>query len=251
MKHHVFETEQELIAAFANYFIAQANECIKTHGIFHVVLAGGSSPKRVYELLARPDYKEKVDWEKVYFFFGDERHVPADDPQSNGLMAERTLFLPLLIPGDHIFKIDTAYSPEESAEKYMEAITGHFQKKPIHFDLILLGLGNDAHTASLFPFTDVLSEKAASVKAVYLKGEDVDRISMTAPLINQAKNIAFLVFGENKAKAVQQVMEGPHHPEQFPAQLIKPEKGEFHWFLDKAAAGYLSLPHPSSDMAES
>ncbi|MCB0653550.1 MAG: 6-phosphogluconolactonase [Saprospiraceae bacterium] len=239
MKLHIFDSEKELITAFAEYFTDQAQKYIKSQGLFNVVLAGGSSPKRVYQLLASPDFREKIDWKKVYFFFGDERFVPADDPQNNGLMAENVLFHPLQIPHSQIFKIDTSFSPMESAEKYMETITSHFKGKPIHFDLILLGLGDNAHTASLFPFTEVLNEESPSVEAVFLKNENTFRITMTAALINQAKNTAFLVFGSNKAEAVQQVIQGIHDPENFPAQLITENNSNLHWFLDDKAAGLL------------
>lgn len=240
MKRHIYNNEQELIAAFANYFIELANYFINNSGQFNVALAGGSSPKRVYELLASSDYRDKTEWGKIYFFFGDERYVPANDPQYNGLMVEQALFNPLQISSDHIFKIDTSSPPAEAARNYTETITAYFNKKTVHFDLILLGLGDNAHTASLFPFTEILHEKNVSVKAVYLKEENVYRISMTAPMINQAKNVAFLVFGEKKAEAVQAVINGEYDPEQFPAQLIKPINGNLHWFLDDKAAGMLT-----------
>jgi 6-phosphogluconolactonase len=240
MKRHIYNNEQELIAAFANYFIEQANYFINNSGQFNVALAGGSSPKRVYELLASSEYRNKTEWEKIYFFFGDERYVPVNDPQYNGLMVEQALFNPLHISSDHVFKIDTSYPPREAARKYAETIAAHFNKKPIQFDLILLGLGDNSHTASLFPFTEILPAKSASVNAVYLTEENVYRISMTAPMINQAKNIAFLVFGEKKAEAVQAVINGEYDPEQFPAQLIKPINGNLHWFLDEKAAGMLT-----------
>jgi 6-phosphogluconolactonase len=240
MKRHIYNNEQELIAAFANYFIEQANYFINNSGQFNVALAGGSSPKRVYELLASSEYRDKINWSNIYFFFGDERYVPANDPQYNGLMVEQALFNPLRISSDHIFNIDTSYPPVEAARKYTETIAAHFNKKPIQFDLILLGLGDNSHTASLFPFTEILNANTASVKAVYLIEENVYRISMTAPMINQAKNIAFLVFGEKKAEAVQAVINGEYDPEQFPAQLIKPINGNLHWFLDDKAARMLT-----------
>ena len=239
MNTHIFATETELIAAFATYFIQQARQRIQSQGFFNVALAGGSSPKRVYELLASPEYSEQVEWTKVYFFFGDERYVPADDPLYNGLMADLALFHPLQIPETQVFKVDTSLTPREAAEKYKQTISSHFKGEKIRFDLIILGLGDDAHTASLFPFTDVLQEREPSVRAVFLPKEKVYRISMTAPLINQAKQIAFLVFGEKKAVAVQQVRKGCADHEKFPAQLIKPVSGELHWFLDKKAAAFL------------
>ncbi len=239
MTLHVFDTEAKLLAAYAQYFSDMAQRYIKEQGQFNVVLSGGSSPKRVYELLASPAFRNGVDWEHVYFFFGDERHVPADDDRNNALMVEKALFQPLHIADDHVFKMDTALPPEATASHYMDSIRAHFRGEPIHFDLILLGLGDNAHTASLFPFTAVLHEKTPGVQAVYLKEDDAYRITLTAPLINQAKNVAFLVFGDSKAKAVQEVIKGVKNPDQFPAQLIQPETAELHWFLDKAAATLL------------
>ena len=240
MKVHVIDTEQDLITTFANFFVDQARIYIKSQGQFNVVLSGGSSPKKVYELLASPDFRDKVDWRKVYFFFGDERYVPADDPKNNALMVDNALFKPLHISEDQVFKIDTSLIPTESAEKYMKAIAAHFKGQAIRFDLVLLGLGANAHTASLFPSTEVLREKKVTVRAVYLKEENTYRITMTAPMINQAKNIAFLVFGENKAAAVKQVIKGPRNPEYYPAQLINPWEGSLHWYMDKRAAMFLS-----------
>ena len=236
LKVHIFAAENELIAAFAEYFIAKAGDYMSSQGYFNVALAGGSSPQRVYELLASPDFRDKVDWKNIYFFFGDERHVPANDPQNNGLMVDYALLKPLHIADEHIFKINTSLPPEESAKEYMETIKTHFNKEPIAFDLILLGLGDNAHTASLFPFTEVLNEKEANVKAVYLKDASTYRITMTAPLINQAKNIAYLAYGDKKAAAVQHVINGAYMPKQYPAQLIEPTNGELHWFLDEKAA---------------
>lgn len=239
MHLHVFNTIPAVLNAFAAFFIQQAESCIKKRGVFNVVLSGGSSPKKLYELLASSEYRGKVAWQQVFFFFGDERWVPADDPRNNALMVEKALFRPLEIKETQIFRINTALQPMEAAQAYQESISNHFHGARVHFDLVMLGLGDNVHTASLFPFTPVLSEKEAGVRAVYLKAEDEFRITMTAPLINQAWQVAFLVFGENKSQAVQQAMNGTQNPDAFPAQLIRPVQGELQWFLDAAAAGNL------------
>lgn len=236
---HIFVSENELITAFAGYFIAKAREYVKSQGYFNVALAGGSSPKRVYELLASPDFREQGDWTNIYFFFGDERHVPAEDAQNNGLMVDNALLKPLHIADDHIFRINTSLTPKESAREYNQTIKTHFSQGQVCFDLILLGLGDNAHTASLFPFTEVLNEREAGVRAVYLEEDHTYRITMTAPLINQAKNIAYLAYGEKKAEAVEQVINGAYNPEMYPAQLINPKNGELHWFLDEKASKLL------------
>ncbi len=239
MKIHIFKTETALLTALADFFIETATQAIAERGQCTVALSGGRSPKKLYELLASPQFNQQVDWQKVYFFFGDERYVPATSSDSNALMAQKALFDPLQIAPAQIFQVDTTLSPTEAADAYTEAITTHFQQQPVCFDLILLGLGDNAHTASLFPHTPVLAETVAAVKAVYLEDQQVYRITMTAPLINQARQIAFLVYGADKAEAVQQVLEGELNIEQYPAQLISPINGEVDWFLDEAAAGLL------------
>src|SRR5690554_2970832 len=160
----IFETVDNLLLSLADLFVEIGNEIIEENGKFNVVLSGGSSPKKLYELLASPAYMNKLDWSKVNFFFGDERNVPANDSQNNALMARKALFEPLLVPETNIFAIDTSLGPEKAAKAYMKTIEAQFTEKPIQFDIILLGLGDDSHTASLFPYTSVLKEKEASVK---------------------------------------------------------------------------------------
>jgi len=239
MTFHILKTVPELIKAIAEHFISVSKNAIEARGEFNVVLSGGSSPKKLYGLLASPGYKEQLNWSKVNFFFGDERNVPANDPENNAYMAKRALFDPLNIPKSNIFPINTTLSPQESAKSYTATITAHFGAREPRFDLILLGLGGNAHTASLFPYTPVLTDKSTSVQAVFLEEQKNYRISMTAPLINLARNIAFLVYGQEKAKAVHHVLEGEFDPKKYPAQLIDPVKGELHWFLDEASASLL------------
>jgi 6-phosphogluconolactonase len=238
MPIHIYESELKLAEAYAAYFIELARRSIVDRGVFNVVLAGGGSPKQLYTLLSS-EFRDKVDWEHVYFFFGDERYVPATDAQSNLLMAQTVLFTPLQIPAAHIFNIDTTITPEASAAQYQSRIAEHFDGDPICFDLIILGLGDNAHTASLFPHTAVLGEVVPGINAVYVQELNACRITINAPLANQARNIGFLVFGKNKAQAVQQVIEGIHDTDTFPAQLIAPLNGELNWFLDQGAASML------------
>ncbi len=239
MKLHIFDTVEEQIAALADYVIAASKTAILDHDRFDFVLSGGGSPKRLYELLTSEKYKKRLEWDKTFFFFGDERFVPAGDQERNSLMAKNTLFDHLNTKEDHIFKVDTSNTPEMAASKYEKDIIGHFGKKPVVFDLILLGLGDDAHTASLFPGTPILEEKEAGIRSVYLEDKNTHRISMTYPLINQAREIAFLAFGENKSDAAHQVLKGERNTKKYPAQLIKSESGNTEWFLDKAAASRL------------
>lgn len=236
MQVHIYKTVQELLMAMADYFVCTANSSISSRREFNVALSGGSSPKRLYEMLASPDFKHQVEWDKVNFFFGDERYVPANDPENNALMVKKALFDPLNIPSSNIFTINTSLSPEEAAIKYALTVANHFKGQKIRFDLILLGLGDNSHTASLFPHTNVLSDKSASVKAVFLEEQNVYRITMTAPLINQARQIAFLVYGDAKAEAVHHVLENEPNEKNYPAQLIRPDEGDLRWYLDEAAA---------------
>lgn len=238
MKLDIFKSPQEVLERTAEYFLAIAAKSIAAEGKFSVALSGGSSPKKLYEILASK-YSNKIDWSKVSFFFGDERYVPKTDPDSNYLMAKKALFDPLNISQSQIFPVDTVLQPDQAAKKYLEVISKFFNNAKIQFDLVLLGLGDNSHTASLFPNTSVLLDEVPSVKEVFLQDQKVYRITMTAPLINNAYNIAFLVYGEGKAEAVYHVIEDKVDINNFPAQLIKPDKGELLWFLDEPAAAKL------------
>lgn len=239
MKLNIYKSVDELIENLAEYFIRTVNAALEATNECNVVLSGGSSPKRLYELLASEPYRSAIDWDRLFFFFGDERCVPFNDPANNGQMVKKALFDPLQIPDSRIFYMPTELKPEDAARRYSKRIKTHFKDKPICFDLILLGLGDDGHTASLFPNTPVLQEQKALVAAVYNEKEQSARISLTAALINEAYSIAFLVYGENKADAVKHVVQGEADVETYPAKLIAPENGTIEWFLDEAAARLL------------
>ena len=240
MEINIYNKVNEVINALAQSICHASELAIKKRGRFNFVLSGGSSPRKLYELLASKNYHNKIAWNKTYFFFGDERFVPENDPQRNSLMVKEVLFDPLKITKSHIFNVDTSGSPEEAARKYEESIEAHFQNKPIEFDFNLLGLGDNSHTASLFPNTEVLDETEATIKSVFVKEADMYRITMTAPLINQSRNIAFLVFGEAKAEAVFHILKDQKgSSNQYPARLIKKDQNKVQWFLDSAAAAQL------------
>lgn len=236
---HIAENTDALIASAAEFFVSQAATSIQEQGRFTVALSGGSSPKKLFTLLASDAWRNRVEWTNVFFFFGDERFVPADDEQSNYRMARETLFTPLGISSQQIFPVNTTLTPEESAKAYEQALLQHF-KTGHAFDLIWLGLGDDAHTASLFPHTEVIHEKKALVKEVFVKKVDQYRITFTAPLINAARAVAFLTYGSSKADAVHHIFDDPFQPEEFPAQLVKPASGDVHWFIDREASMKLS-----------
>jgi 6-phosphogluconolactonase len=236
---HAFPTADAVLGALADYFVDQANEAVAARGRFVVALSGGSSPKKLYELLASPAYRERVAWDKAFFFFGDERNVPQTSPDSNYLMAKKSLFDPLAIRAAQVFAVDTRLAPAEAAAQYGVDVEEFFGEQEARFDLVLLGLGDNAHTASLFPNTPVLHDKAVGIKEVWLPVEQVFRITFTAPLINQARAVAFLVYGQGKAEAVHQILELPRDVDRYPAQLIELDGKEVDWFLDEAASSQL------------
>lgn len=239
MKLHIYDTEAAVIKALADFFVATVNAAIRKNDECSVVLSGGNSPKKLYQLLASEEYKNEVDWSRVSFFFGDERYVPFDHPDNNGLMAKQTLFDPLQIRESKIFYIGTSLSPEHDAANYTDNVFTYFGERQPKFDLVLLGLGDNSHTASLFPYTDVLHEKKAIIRPVFLPEQKVYRITMTASLINEAQKIAFLVYGKSKAGAVHHILKDEKNIELYPAQLIQPLDGTVNWFLDTEAAKLL------------
>jgi 6-phosphogluconolactonase len=235
----IYNNKIELLKDLAEYIITIGEKAIAENDCFNFVLTGGNSPKELYTMLAT-DYREKLDWTKVYFFIGDERNVPPGHESYNGLMARKSLIDPLNIAADHVFFVDTTQAPEKAAIEYAKEISAHFKGADLSFDLILLGMGDDAHTASLFPETEVLANKEVTVDSVFVEKLDTYRITFTAPLINKAKNVAFLVFGESKAEAIKHVIEDQQKNTQlYPSQLIDPIDGSLTFFLDSEAAKLL------------
>ncbi len=204
-----------------------------------LVLSGGSTPEKLYDLLAADPYKNSVDWSRVIFFWGDERYVPIDDPLSNAKMAIEHLLDQLPVRPVQIHIIPTAPDPETAAKAYADTIIGFFRKEKPVFDLVLLGLGDNAHTLSLFPGYPVVHEEKKTVDSFYLKEQQQSRITLTAPIVNDAAAVVFLVSGANKATAMQQVFMGPANADLYPAQRIKPVNGKLFVFTDTAAASLL------------
>lgn len=239
MNIHILESPDEVINQIAEEILSLANASIEDHGSFTIALSGGSSPKRLYELLASEPFVNEFPWEKSYFFFGDERYVPSDDPDNNARMAREAMLDKVPVPAHNIFAVNTAYSPAEAANDYAHRILEHFTIQEPVFDLILLGLGDDSHTASLFPHTKVLAETDALVKEVKMLHEHSWRITFTRPLINKASSVYFMAFGKKKAHAVYSVLEGERYEFQYPAQFVNPVKGSVSWFMDREAASLL------------
>lgn len=233
-----FQNLKELNEHAADRIIQLANESIDANGRFTVALTGGSSPKGLYNLLTTDQYREKIDWTKVFIFWGDERWVPLTSNQSNAGEAYRDLLYKLPIPKDQIFPMyKEDETPVEYAKTYLLLLEKHLEEGK-HFDLILLGMGEDGHTASLFPREAVLEEKE-KVAAYFLSSQDMFRITLTAPLINDAKNIIFIVFGEKKIDALYQVLEGTESYRKYPSKLINPTSGNIFWMVDIIAASKL------------
>ena len=237
MSVHVYGSSEELAEAAAREFAAKAEEAIEERGRFAVVLAGGSTPESTYQILAR-DYSDRIAWSKVYVFFGDERAVPPHHEDSNLKMASELLLDH--VPVGNFHRIRGELPPEEAAEAYEEELRTFFQTEDVpRFDLILLGLGADGHTASLFPWTPALEVQDRWVVANPVPRLDTTRITLTVPVINAALAVYFLVEGEDKAEAVREVLEGDADPRGYPAKLIQPPGGP-EWMLDRYAASLLS-----------
>lgn len=236
----IYQQPSEIHTAAANLFVAAARKAIIEKGSFSVALTGGSSPVELYKLLATPPYMDQLDWSKVFVFWGDERWVPLSDSLSNAKMAFETLLQQVPLPEDQIFPMyDVDRSPEEFAAIYEQQLRKVLGPDG-QFDLILLGMGDDGHTASLFPHTDVLLEKSKWVDAYYLTPQQMHRITLTAPLINKAKEIVVITFGEKKALALYEVLEGTRNPAEYPSQLLNPTAGNLLFLVDEAAASRLS-----------
>jgi 6-phosphogluconolactonase len=236
----VYPDLESLSRAAAAWFTGQAAQAVKARGRFSVALSGGHTPRRTYELLAMPPYRHEVDWGRVHVFWGDERCVPWDDPRSNARLAYRAWLRQVPLPGNQIHPLDCAQAPEAAARRYEALLREFFGGGPPCLDLVFLGLGENGHTASLFPHTPVLQERERWTAAVQVAGQDLYRVTLTAPLLNRAAAVLFLVAGASKAGVLKEVLRGAYEPERLPAQLIRPESGELLWLVDEAAAAQLT-----------
>jgi len=233
----IYNTTEEINTAAADLFTAAAQDAIAKRGKFTAVLTGGSSPAGIYKLLASDAYKNKIDWSKVYIFWGDERWVPLNDDLSNAKMSYAALLSHVPIPSENIFEMyKDGVTPEDYAVTYEQSIRKILGEEG-KFDFIFLGMGDDGHTASLFPGEAVLNEQNKWVDAYFLAPQNMYRITLTAPLINKAEKIIVVTFGEKKAHALKEVTKGEYNPSLYPTQLIKPVSGELVFLVDKSAAG--------------
>jgi 6-phosphogluconolactonase len=239
----VYDDQHGLARAAADYAISCYNAAVDDHGYFAVALSGGSTPRALFELLAAPQNAQHIGWSKVHVFWGDERTVPPDHPDSNYRMAKEALLDHVALPASSVHRMPGEVEPVQAAAEYEQILRSFFAARAgkVRFDLILLGMGDDGHTASLFPHTAALDETERLVAANYVPKLDTWRITLTAPAINSAAHIAFLVSGAGKADVLRRVLQGPRQPHELPSQMIQPVDGELVWLLDRAAAGRLKL----------
>jgi 6-phosphogluconolactonase len=236
-------TPQELFAAAAEEVVRAAEEAVAARGRFTIALSGGSTPKSLFNLLAT-NARTTLPWDRMFFFWGDERHVPPTDAESNYRMADEAMLSKIPVAAGNVFRIATE-NPDAAAaaDAYEQTLRKFFQLGPgefPRFDLILLGMGPDGHTASLFPGTAALQEKSRLVVANWVEKLKASRITLTLPVLNAARCVAFLVSGTDKADALKAVLEGDAPGEQYPSKLVKPTDGKLIWLVDRAAASGLS-----------
>jgi 6-phosphogluconolactonase len=242
----IFSDTHTLAAAAAQLWVAAAQAAIRERGLFSVALAGGSTPLMLYHLLAGPDYTHKVEWDRVHFFWGDERCVPPDHDDNNAFKARQALLDHISTPAANIHPILTQHKPEAAAAMYEETLLAFFsslpapaEPEPPTFDMVLLGMGDDGHTASLFPGSPAVHETARWVTAQYVDKLAAWRISLTPAVFNRARAVLLLVSGAGKSATLQRVLYGSYQPDRYPAQVIQPVRGEPAWLVDEAAASLL------------
>ncbi len=241
MELHISKDNNALSIEVANWMVDYIAATLQQQNRFTLVLSGGSTPQKLNTLLAAAPYKDKIDWNRLHIFWGDERFVPFEDDRNNAKMAFDTLLNHVPVPAAQIHVMRTDIDPEASAAAYANILADYFttdDPDSTSFDLVLLGMGDDGHTLSLFPGTHVMHIEDRLTTSLFLKQQDMYRITLTAPIVNRAACVAFLVSGAGKAPALQQVIEGDYQPDLYPSQVIQPN-GELHWFVDEAAAANL------------
>ncbi len=233
----VLESSERVAEAVADTFVADAQTAIAQHGIFFVALSGGHTPAAVYELLARDPRRERVAWNRVQVFFGDERCVPPGDPQSNYGMAARAFLQPLKIAAENVHRIRGEQPPPQAAADYANELRSVLGDPP-QFDLVMLGMGADGHTASLFPGQDPSTDQERLVRATQGPPPVTARVTITPAVINNARHVAIAVEGNAKAASLAAALNGEYDPTVRPIQIVCP-RGKLTWFVDRAAAALL------------
>jgi len=238
MELHVYKDAGELSQAAAHWITDLIVATLKRQDRFTIALSGGSTPKALHKLLAAPPYKDQIDWSKMHIFWGDERAVPFEDDRNNAKMAFDTLLDFVPVPKDQIFVMRTDIPPDQSAVAYEKLLHRYFDNTATSFDLVLLGMGDDGHTLSLFPGKPVIHEEKLWATSFWLQAQDMYRITLTKTIVNKSACVLFLTAGASKAHALKEVLKGAPNPDLYPSQVIKPI-GELHWFVDEAAAAGL------------
>jgi len=236
MKLHIFDNKEILTHQLAVWITDLISETLKEQEFFTFVLSGGETPKQLYEKLASEEFKDKIEWKRINIFWGDERVVPFNDPRNNAKMAFDVLLDKVDIPPSQIHIMRTDIQPNFAAEEYEKLLHNFFHSTNYSFDLVLLGMGDDGHTLSLFPGSPIIEEHVHWVNAVFNEQQEMYRITLMPLIVNRSRQVAFMVTGEKKAQVLQKVLEGERMPEKLPAQSIVPIEGELHWFLDKDSA---------------
>ena len=239
-----FSDPAQLNRAAAEMFVETGSRAIEEKEKFTVALAGGSTPKSLFRLLSSEDFRDKIEWQKVFFFFGDERNVLPNEKESNFLMARENLLQPLKIRNENVFRWKTELGDAEKiAADYGQTIKDFFNLREgefPRFDLIFLGMGGDGHTASLFPNTPALRENEKIAAANPLEKSNAVRLTLTFAAINSAENVIFLIKGADKAEMLRTILKGDFQPDKFPAQNIQPKNGNLYWLIDRKAAQFLN-----------
>jgi 6-phosphogluconolactonase len=236
----VFDDAEGAARAAAGRFAEIAEESVRAKGRFGVALSGGSTPRRIYGLLAGEEFRARVDWSKAHVFFGDERCVPPGDEASNYRMAHDALLSRVDVPAENVHRMIGEGDAAANARLYEDELRSFFGDAATPaFDLVMLGLGEDGHTASLFPETPALEERGAWVVANWVEKLGAYRLTLTAPVINHAAHVMFVVTGAGKAGSLYEVLKGVREPRRLPAQLIRPVGGSLEWYVDRAAAAML------------
>ncbi len=244
MPIRVFATAELVAEAAADVFAARAQQAVESGRQLHVALSGGSTPVRLFKLLAAKPYRHAIPWDLVHLFWGDERTVPPDHPDSNFGAAHDALLSKLELPRANVHRIHGEHrDPQQAAADYEAELRRHFRLADgefPRFDLAYLGMGADGHTASLFPGSEALEERRRLAVAPWVESLGAHRITLTCPTFNNASCVLLLVTGGEKAETLREVLEGPAEPPRYPVQLIRPESGELHWYVDRGAGRLLS-----------
>ncbi|HKE38053.1 MAG TPA: 6-phosphogluconolactonase [Candidatus Baltobacteraceae bacterium] len=239
----IYPNPDAVATALADLIIDVGQTALADRGVFRVALSGGNTPRHAYELLGQEPRNMSLPWKDVFIYFGDERCVPPDDEQSNYRMARKAFLDKVAIPHANVHRIRGEADPGVAANNYASIIRSDLADPP-RLDLVLLGLGPDGHTASLFPGSPPDLHDSVLVRAVFAESQDMWRVTMTPKLINLGRTVAFAVEGSEKADVLCKVLEGPIDPTKYPAQIVNPSSGRLVWLIDELAAGMLHSVSP-------